>query len=154
MNPQEILVWSAPEYTHRSRGVDWFWGLGVFIVVGAIASVYFDDALFAIVLILAGITLALFAVRHPEEVEYALSPKGVRSGDTFYPFSSLESFWVTEKGHEEKIILISKKLLMMHIVIPVEGHSADEVKAFLGQYLPAVEHHEPFIYVLAERLGF
>src|SRR5258708_2620669 len=153
MHP-ETLDWSAPEYTHHPRSVDWFWGLGVVIIVSAAFALYFGDALFSIVLILAGGTLAFLAIRPPHDIHYSLTPKGIRAGDTFYPYASLKSYWVTDHLESEKIILISKRRFLPHIIIPVTEYHPGEIRLFLEEYLPAVEHQEPWVYLLADRLRF
>jgi len=151
---EDRLVWSAPEYTHHPRSVDWFWGLGLLVIAGSAVAIYLDNALFAIILILSGGILALFALRPPHEIEYSISPEGIVAGDTLYPFPSLRSYWVTDGVRHEKIILVSKRRFMPYIVIPVVGYPAEAVREYLEEYLPAVEHEEPWIYLLAERLGF
>lgn len=151
---EDVLAWSAPEYTHHSRSVDWFWGLGLIVLGGSAAAIYFSNVLFAIILVLAGGILALFAMRPPREIEYSLSDKGLLAGDTFYPFPALKSFWVTDGVRYEKIILASKKRFLPYIIIPVVGYPAETIREYLERYLPAEEHHEPWFYLLAERLGF
>lgn len=151
---EDKLVWSAPEYAHHSRSVDWFWGLGLIVLVGSGVAIYFSNALFAVILILAGGILTLFAMRPPQEIQYSLTPEGILAGDTFYPFPSLKSYWVTDGARYEKIILVSKKRFMPYIVIPVVGYPAETVRAYLEEFLPAEEHEEPWVYLLAERLGF
>lgn len=150
----EFIEWSAPEYTHHERGVDWFWGLGLTVVVGAVTSLFWGNALLAFILLLGGGMIFLLSFRKPREVPYRLSAKGLRAGDTFYPYSSLESFWITEASPEPKLMLVSKKKFMLHILIPLTEHSPEEIKSFLEAYLPAVEREEPWLHILAERLGF
>lgn len=154
MEHEESLVWSAPEYTHHPRSVDWFWGLGLIVLLASGVAIYLGNALFAIVLILAGGILALFAVRPPQEIQYALTPEGVLAGDTLYPFPSLKAYSVTDGVRYEKIILVSKRRLMPYIVIPVVGYPAETIREFLQEYLPEEERAEPWVYLLAERLGF
>ncbi|HYF10018.1 MAG TPA: hypothetical protein VD967_00190 [Candidatus Paceibacterota bacterium] len=151
---EDRLDWSAPEYTHHPRSVDWFWGLGLLVIGGSALAIYLGDPLFAIILFLAGILLALFAIRPPQEIGYSITPEGIFAGETLYPFPSLKSFWVTDGVRYEKIILVSKRRFMPYIVIPVVGYPAETVREYLERHLPAEEHEEPWVYVLAERLGF
>jgi hypothetical protein len=150
----EEMTWSVPEYADRERSVDWFWGVGFVALLGVAASIYLADYLFAVLIVIAAFSLGIFAVRKPRHIEYGLSEKGLRIDETRYPFSTLASFWVEKIHHTPKIIIVSKKFFMPVIIVPFVDHDEDTVRDFLLDHLPEVEHHEPFLHVVAERLGF
>ena len=71
--PMETLQWSVVEYEEKERSADWFWALGIIIVAGSIAAIIFGDFFFAILLVVGGACLAMFAVRKPETITYELA---------------------------------------------------------------------------------
>lgn len=150
----EPLRWSALEYEERERTPDWFWGLGIVALALAGLSIYFENYLLSILIIVSGFSLALFAVRKPQDVEYEIHEEGVRVNNTLYPFNTLESFWVEQFGREPKIIIVSKKFLVPHIIIPIADHDTKKIREFLLNKLEEVEHHEPLLHTITERLGF
>ncbi len=150
----EPLRWRALEYEEKERTPDWFWGLGLVSIIAAMLSVYFGNYLLALLIIISAFSLGLFAVRKPEYVEYELRENGIKIKNTFYPFNTLESFWVEQFEKDPKIIIVSKKFLVPHLIIPIEDHDPKKIREFLLGNLEEVERHEPFIHVISERLGF
>ena len=116
---QEKITWSAPEYIFREKTADWYWALGIMAVAGAITSYILGNILFSILIILGAFTVATYGARRPHTVEFEIDRRGIRSGVTLYPHSSLSSFWVVEGKEESKIILQSNKALMPYIIIPI-----------------------------------
>ena len=99
-------------------------------------------------------TLLYYAKHPPKITEYEFSKKGVRAGKTLYPWDTLESFWILE-GHTTngkecapRILLISKKTFMPHIVILLNEYVALEVRQTLSHML----HEEPQMEPLHDRL--
>jgi hypothetical protein len=154
MAKPKALRWNTLEYEHQERGSDWFWAVGILTVAIAITSIIFNNILFAIVIILSGFTLTLFAARHPKDVEIIIDEQGVGMDSYFYPYHSLESFWVDEHSKQPKILLKSQKLIMPYIVIPIEEVNPEQVRETLSEYLPEVFHTESNLHKLFEYLGF
>ena len=149
----EPLLWSALEYEDKERTPDWFWGLGIVALALAGLSIYFENYLLAVLIAISAFSLALFAARKPEYTEYELHEDGIRINKTFYPFNTLQSFWVEQFSAEPKIIIVSKKFFVPHIIIPIADHDPKKIREFLLNKLEEVEHHEPLLHIITERLG-
>ena len=149
----EKFSWSVNEYSPKERTPDWFWGLGLIALLGAGASVYFHDYLFAALIILSALTISMLSKRTPSLINYEVSADGITIDQLLYPFNTLQSFWIEQRFKRPKIIVVSKKFFMPHIVIPIEGHEPSSLRSFLLQYLTETEHHEPLAHIIAERLG-
>jgi hypothetical protein len=149
------LTWQALEYKKKEKTVDWYWAVAVIVLSIAIIAIILGDGLFAIFIIVATITLLIFSAREPQWFEVTIDPRGFVIGRDHYPFANLDEFWVdiTEKD-SPKLILKSKKLTSPLIIIPIEGHDHLDVRAFLLNYLPEAELHEPLSHKIMERLGF
>jgi len=152
---RETIQWSAPEYEHKKHSVDWFWAVGIVAVSLAIAAIIYQNILFAILITLGAFTLLLYAARRPHVLYFELNQKGVRIGDTLYPYHTLRSFWLRENHKGAVVVLESKKTLMPHMSVPL-AHDVepDEVHAFLAEHLPEEEHQESVSEVLMDYLGF
>lgn len=121
---------------------------------GAIVSVIFGNVLFGLVIAIGAIALGLHALRQPKTIRCEINSRGVMLGTTLFPFLSLESFWVRENMIPNQLVLTSRKMLMPHITIFLEGVSAEEVREVLLEYLDEEEALETVSDRVLELLGF
>ncbi len=150
----EHISWRAPEYIHTEKTSDWYWIVGIVTLSLAIIAVIFNDVIFAILIVVAVATLALYSSRPPKLLEIELTTTGIHDGDTYYPYDDLDSYWIETREVYPKIILKSKKKLMLFIVILIEDVHPLDVDDFLAQYLPKEEHREPLLEKVFLWLGF
>jgi hypothetical protein len=155
MKPFKPLHWQTHEYEPRERSNDWFWAVGIITVAIVVTAIIFNNVLFALVMFLAGFSLSLYAARPPQIMDVVLDEIGVRVDRHFYPYRSLESFWVEEHDGLPRIFLKSQKLIMPYIIIPIsEEASLEKIKRFLDRHLPEVFHSESMLEKMMERMGF
>ncbi len=152
------ISWKAYEYHHMPKTADWFWALGVISVSIAAISLIYGNIMFAILIIIAAIALAIHAHREPKLVDFELNEKGLRIEDTFYPYSSLDSYNIeahdTDIGVFAKALIKSKRTFMPLIVIPLADVYIEEVDEYLSIFLKQEDHHETFEEKILEYLGF
>lgn len=150
----EVLTWDAPEYHHFDKSADWYWSLGIIAVSIAVLSIVFGNVLFSLFILLAAITVGLYAGRHPDLAHVELRPRGIIFNDRMYKYTLLDAFWVEEDEYPHKIILKSKKLLMPYIIIPIGNIHPGDVRLFLKMHLKEEEHHESVVHKMFEYFGF
>ncbi len=149
-----ILRWSAYEHEHIPRGSDWFWALGIVAVCAAVVAILFHDILFAILVLLAAGTLAMLANVPPDLVEFELSDRGIRVGDTMHRFEEVISFWVEDHGVERPLLLVdTTKIMAPNLIIPIEHIDPRQVRAFLKERVEEVPMREPFAHKILEFFG-
>jgi hypothetical protein len=156
MKKPNPLHWQTFEYEARERSPDWFWAVGIITISIAVTAIIFNNLLFAIVILLGGFALTLYAARPPKEIDVVLNEDGVRIEKFFYPYRTLESFWVEEHPHRTRILIKSQRLIMPYIVVPIETNAVEieKVKKYLSRYLPEVFHSESIFHRIMEYLGF
>lgn len=149
------IHFQTTEYEHRDRGADWFWAVGIITVSLAVTSIILNNVLFAFVIVLAGFALSLFASKPPKIVDVVLDEQGIRVDKFFYPYRSLESFWV-ENDETPRIQLKSQRLIMPFFVIHMSSDEVevDKVRKHLSRYIPEVFHTESPLQRLMDYLGF
>jgi len=151
----EKIEWSAPEYVFYEKSSDWFWILGVITLAVFISAIFLKALLFAILVLLAGFSLALFAARRPEMINFSAGPRGVQVGDRIYDYENLKSFWIEYNPPVRKeLILESKKTFMPHIAILLEDVEPDKLRNLLIRFLPEKKIEESLISTIARVLGF
>ena len=154
------MIWNAPVYDHREHHTDWYWAVSIITISLAVAFFITGNVLLSLIVIIGMGTLLFHAKKPPEILEYELSRKGVRAGKIFYPWETLESFWIleaqnTEKEHTgAKILITSKKTFVPHIVIPLGETSTEDIRHVLEQMLPEESQAEPLPDRLMRKIGF
>lgn len=145
----DILRWEAPEFEYKEKSNDWYWILGIIAVAGALISILLNNVLFAVFIGMGAFIIGIFASKHPDILQIELNTKGIVVDDMFYPYRSLESFWVEdlEEG-KERLFLSPKATLALQVVLPIENINPDLVREFLEQYVEEEEQRES----LAERI--
>ena len=154
------ISWLAPSHDHHEHTADWFWAVGIVSVSLAIAFVIVGNMLLSLIIIIGMGTLLYYAKHEPKNIEYEFSRKGIRAGETLYPWETLESFWILD-GHRigkyecaPKLLIISKKPLMPQIVILLNEFILEEVHQSLSQMLHEEYQVEPLPQRLMRRFGF
>lgn len=158
MPPREsILEWEGREYDHNPKDSDWYWALGIITVAVTIAAILFGNFLFAILVVIAAVALALHAAKLPPVHRFRLVEQGIMIGDDLHPFARMTSFSVLEDLDGEYPPMISIKTeswLSPHLIIPLEGVDADVVYAYFLHHVDEDEHHHTFPDLVAAWLGF
>lgn len=149
------ITWEAPEHHHIEKSGDWFWALGILTISATIAAMFFGNVLFALVLALSGGVLSISAAKRPRVVPFAVTVRGVRTGDELFPYSTLESYYIDEDNPLGPQLLIrSKRLFMPLIVVPLPDEVVDDIEALIKERLLEEHLEEPFFNKLLEFFGF
>ena len=154
-NPRIVFHWSAYEHEHIERGADWFWALAIISVCIAIVSILFHDVLFAVLVIVAAMTIAILAVHPPNLVEFEIGERGIRVAGTLHRFEEIISFWVEDETEDTHALLLvdTIKFMSPNIVISLEHVDAHEVRAYLSEHCDEVPMKEPVSHKILEFFG-
>jgi len=148
------IRWQAYEHEHIERGSDWFWALGIIAVCAALISALFGNALFGVLLLVAAVTLGLLAKTTPSLIEFEISDRGIRVGDTMHRYEEIISFWVEEHDVNPPILLIDTvKWLSPNFVIPIEHVDPKTVRTFLAERVDEVPMKESAAHKVLEFFG-
>lgn len=156
MKKSNPLHWEAFEYEMRERSSDWFWAVGIITVAVAVTAIIFNNVLFAVVILLGGFVLSMYAAKPPRKIDVVIDEIGIRVDRHFFPFRSLESFWIDEHHHVPKMLVKSQRLIMPYISIPLDLDEveADDVRRYTSRFIPEIFHGESIFEKILERLGF
>lgn len=150
------IEWSTPEYSHKERGNDWFWALGLITIVACGIAIWLHNYVFAVFLLISGASLIMFTLRHPQEVTYVIETKGLSMGKDLYTWKSLKSFNVknNEVDIYGKLLIETSKHFLPVYTIPFPKELEIEIKETLLKLIPRSEIDESKSMVFAEKLGF
>ncbi len=149
------MEWGAPEYEHKERSADWFWAMGIIVTAIAITLIIFGNIILAILILISVFSLTLFLNHEPEIIDVSVTEKGITRENIFYPYSTLQSFWIDEEHSHPKILLKSKKFFMPLIVVPLgDKTDVDKLHSNLSKFLEEEYHELPWVEKFLEYLGF
>lgn len=152
-----IFEWEGQEYDHNPKSADWYWALGIVAVASAIAAALFSNYLFALLIIVAAVSIALHGAKHPPTHRFRVVEHGLVIGDELYPFEHMISFSVLEdiEGVLPPILSIkNESWLSPHLMIPLTGVDADAVFLHFLHHVDEGKHQHHFTDVVAAWLGF
>jgi hypothetical protein len=149
------ISWQVLEYKRKEKTTDWYWAVIIITLSIVIISFFLHDTLFALLIIVATVSLLLFSFKEPKIISINIDRRGITVEKEMYPFATLEAFWVDILDEDEpKMILRSKKKVLPLIIFPIEEQHHLDVRDFLLKYLPEVEMYEPVSHKIMEKLGF
>jgi uncharacterized protein YceK len=152
----DTIQWSAPEYSHKERGNDWFWALGLITVVACGVAFWFKNNIFAIFILLSGCSLIMFTLRQPKDASYTIETKGLTMGKDFHTWKSIKSFNIKKKEKDPyfKLLIETSKYFLPIYTIPFPEELENQIKESLLKVLPRSEIDESKAMVFVENLGF
>lgn len=149
------LSWQVAEYTHKEKGPDWFWALGVVIVAGIVIAVVTDNIFFAIFLLLGGILLGWYANKKPDILDVALYEDGVVVDEYLYPFKKIKGFAIDVHPLSSYLLLEYERALFPIVSVPLpQNIDIEELRTLLKTKTPEKELAEPLSHKILEHLGF
>lgn len=150
------IEWSVPEYSHKERGNDWFWTLGLVTLVACGIAVWLHNYVFAVFLLISGFCLIMFTMRHPQDVTFIVETKGLTMGKDLHPWKDIKSFNIknNETDAYAKLLIETSKYFLPIYTIPLPKEKVDEIKETLLKVLPRSEIDESKSMVFMEKLGF
>ena len=148
------IEWQAPEYTHKERGNDFLWTIGIVALAGAIIAIWFGNPVFGIFILISGACLIMFTIRKPEEITFSIGSDGIKMGKDLHTWKTLKSFNMKESEPYNKLMVETTKNFLPIYTLPVPHSIAEEVRAALLQVIPNNEIEESRSMLFMEKLGF
>ena len=157
MDKPKKINWEALDRITSDKSDDWFWIVGIIAVGGSVLSIYFNNILLAVLILVGTFTLFLQTNSKPRIQNFEINRKGLVVGDKLFPYSTLESYFVVDEDgwDRDRILFKSKKTLMPLITVPLgESNSPEEVSDFLIEYLDEEHLEESAIERISTIIGF
>ncbi len=133
---EEVFRWEVDEYERHARGPIWYsvaFLVGLSLVLYAIVTRNF---LFAIIVIMAGVIIALSTLREPQRIPFLVTTRGVALGSQFIAYKDLKSFWILyEPPHTKKLYVDFRSPITPHLAVPLEDQDPLELREALLQFI-------------------
>ena len=137
---KEPIAWTAPEGVKVHRELWWYIAFGVVLIgLMALAILVFKSPTFAILLPIMTVALFLLSEKTPQNINYAISPKGVYVADKLYDFSEFRAFGVTQENNQHSAILLPVKRFSPGLTLYFSEKEGEKIVDMLGARLPMQE---------------
>jgi len=151
---EKHISWSVTTHNHAERTADWYWALGLVVVVAAAACVWFGNFLFALILIVGGLCVGWLAARGPREHTVVVTERGLVIDGTLYRWAGIRSFWVEREMEPPHLLLTMSGIIMPHLMLRLDDHSqAEAVRAHLVRFVNEEEQAPHVGEYIAQMLG-
>ncbi|HVY67902.1 MAG TPA: hypothetical protein VHA30_03340 [Patescibacteria group bacterium] len=156
MPNNDSISWQAPEFRHYEKNAGWYTTLvAVAILVITFFVIVQKDYFAAASMGILAVLIIMFSRHVPKIINIAISEKGITAGNIIYPYAQLKHFWIVDNARHKTLNLESTALINRVIVIEMEDQDADEVRAYLRQYLPEHDQaHETMSQRISHRFRF
>lgn len=148
------LTWTTLEFEQKDRHPDWVYYAGLAAGIIAAISFFYGNIFFGIFTIIAGVTVIIYAFHSPKNLTIVINDNGVSINEDLLPYASIKQFWLDESGKQDKLLLLVKTVFMPMTSLPIEGVTAESIRAALIPHLPEVAMRESTSTKLFDHLGF
>lgn len=154
-NQTKRYIWEGSEHEHVEKTTDWYWGLIVVIITGVIIAIISKNYLLAILLVLGGTMLGMYANDKPAPVTVEISERGIKLNRDLYLYETVESFWMYQdpRGVNQLLLVTGRKILPQRIVTIPETIPVLELHNFLLQRIEEKETKPTLLNTVAQSFG-
>lgn len=134
---ETILEWHSPEHHFDKKTNDWYWILGIIVVGSSVLSFYFNNFLFGVFILIAGLTIGFLSWKETRVIPIKITDKGIIFGRHLYPFATYRSFWIEdEHTHGARILMHPVGNYHPLITIPVDEEvDLNEIREIMLEFL-------------------
>lgn len=148
-------IWEGAEHEHVEKTTDWYWGLAIIIITGVVVALISKNYLFAVLLVLGGTMLGMYANDKPKPVAVEISERGIKLDRDLYIFETIESFWMykDQRDTNQLLIVTGRKILPQRIISIPESIPVLELRNYLAQRIEEKESKPTLLNTLAQSFG-
>lgn len=154
-NYQPEFAWSASEFIRHDKGLRWYvvYLLGIFgISVGVF--LFTRDAVSTVIVLLALTGLLFLSLRKPRIQDFALDDGQLSVGRKVYYLHDFKSFSTIDDGSMVEITLLPLKKIMPAVSVYVPSENAEQISAYMAEYLPFEQRKPDAMDSLLRRIRF
>jgi len=150
----DTINWTAPEYIHKERHIDFYWTIGVVALIAVVIAIWKHNYVFAIFLALAGFMLIMFTSRKPEDLTYEINTTGIKLHNEIFEWKKIKGFDIIKNGMGTKLLIEIDKYFLPVYTIPLPDELTEQVDKNLMKVIPNIELKESGIMLFMEKIGF
>jgi len=131
-----LFKWNISEYEENNRPKSWLVFMLVLAFALVIYSVFTNNFLFSLIIILFSIIVFLQSIQRPIKIPFIITNLGIVINDRFYRYSELREFYIIYNPEEKiKMLFIETQGLSPRIRVPLMDQNPLEVRKELEKFL-------------------
>ncbi len=132
-----LTSWTFNEYEVHQRSGIWYVIFGIIIALIVGLSIFTQNFLFVVIILLSTVILFLQNSRDPEKISFALTTDGLEVGSTKIRMKEIDEFWIVyQPPHVKKLYFSFQSSLRPVLGVDLEDQDPLQLRALLLQYLP------------------
>lgn len=151
----DVLTWQASEYVEHEKSAKWFIVLGVIVVILALLAVLLmKNYMFALLIVVMGVAVAVWARRPATEMQYELETGGVSVNGKHFALHDFRAFGLLQDGAIYAVVLLPNKRFSPGVNIYFPHELGEQIVDRLGATLPMETMEPDWIDKLTRKLNF
>lgn len=151
---QASVAWRGHEYEYREKTSDWYYILAIISGAAAISAVLFHNYLFAVLIVVASLSIAIHAGKRPELKEFRVDGHGIKIGKKLYTYENIDSFWLDRATEPPQLFINLKRPILPLLIVPVGTRDSEIINEILFSNLPTKEFSIPSSQKISDFFGF
>lgn len=133
---EAVFSWQHQEFVPYKKSI-WWYGISIAVLALAVwASVFFDNIMFGVFLVLFYLVVLLTDKETPEMIEFTITPDGLKAGKLFHYYKDIDHFYVIYKKDGIKNLYFEfRNPIKGRLIVPLEDQDAVAIRDFLLKYV-------------------
>jgi len=134
-NQEILMTWKTPAYAHYERGAWWYVILGLSAGGLLVTAFWTDNFLLAVLVIMAAVVLVIQGSVHPSVVDVEIGSAGIRVGENFFAYRSLDNFWIVYDPPLKSLHLTVPRSLLGMVHVPIDDQDPNQIREHLKKFV-------------------
>ena len=130
-----VHEWLFPEFVQHERGRTWYISASIVIALFLLFSVWEQNWLFALIIMLFAIIFLLQGRRTPQQMYFGIYEGGITIHKNYHPYENLKQFWIIYQPPDVKTLYFSFKTVRPDIIISLEEQNPLPIRETLLRFV-------------------
>ena len=132
------VEWEASEYIVHEKSSSWYigFGAGAALLTLLVYLISNREFLPPLVILIACVSIGVYAGRKPTTKKYSIDSKGVKVGQNYHSYREFRSFSIVEEGALDSVWLTPLKRFAPTIVMYFSPEDEEKIINTLANFLP------------------
>ncbi len=151
----DTISWSGPLFHHAPKAISINIVAISLFVIAALVQIFQDNIITTVFFALLGVVVLAHGYKKPKIVDFKIDSLGVRVGERAFRFREIKSFWIEYEPDLDikELSLQLKKWYMFYVKVPLADQNPVQIRSFLLDFIPEIEHEDTLADTLSRKLG-
>jgi hypothetical protein len=133
---ETLITWKGPSRPFRKKDRSFYTTVATLIILVSMIALLLNQLLLIGALFAIGFVVYVLNFIPPEDIEHKISTQGITSGEEFFHWDELDSFWLGEKeGHKILYVLTNIRFPALLLLV-LDGVDEETIKRICASFLP------------------